>query len=149
MIFGFIPSDDASFRAVCMLLAQHPQYANVPLRRTPGILHAVQSRQVFAAVEGDELAGVVLWKETSGSVAREAIANHQLPHSSLCQSRGDSLVATAFLASSIETGRALWSAFLKAHQGKVVLYERHKRDAESLPVFKWVDKSGRLMGHDI
>src|SRR5690606_17460450 len=117
MICGFISQDDASFRAVCMLLAQHPQYANLPLRRTPEILRAVQSRQVFAAVQGNELTGAVLWKETSDVVAREAVAKRQLPDASQCQPRGDALVATAFLALSNETGRVLWNTFLKTYQG--------------------------------
>jgi hypothetical protein len=41
-------------------------------------------RQVFAAVEGDDLIGVVIWKETSIDVARQAIAKRQLPHPSMC-----------------------------------------------------------------
>jgi hypothetical protein len=149
MICSFISQDDASFRAVCMLLAQHPQYANVPLRRTLDILRAVQSRQVFAAVEGNELLGVVIWKETGAEAARQAIARRQLPAPSACQDRGDVLVATAFLARSIEVGRTLWTTFLKTHQGRVVLYERHRLEAQSRPVFKWMDKSGRSMGPDV
>lgn len=146
---GFISRDDASFRAVCMLLAQHAQYANLPLRRAPEILRAVQLGQVFGAVDGSDLIGVVSWKETSDHVAREAVARRQLPPSSACLPHGDALVATAFLARSNEAGRLLWEAFLKAHQGRTILYERHKLKTHSLPVFKWMDKAGRLMGRDI
>lgn len=149
MMCGFLSQDDASFRVVCMFLAQHQPYANLPLRRIPEILQAVQSRQVFVAVEDKELIGVVLWKETSDDVARQAITQRELPHSSACQSHGEALVATAFVALSNEAGRMLWDAFLKKHQGRIILYERHKPKADSLSVFKWIDKAGRLMGRGV
>ena len=149
MTSGFIAPDDASFRAICMLLAGHPQYASLPLRRVPEILRAVRARHVFAAVEGTRLRGVILWTEASNDTARRAIGLRKLPAPAECADRGEALVTTAFFAESIPIGRRLWDDFLLTHRGRTILYERHKTVAGAAPVFKWMDKAGRLMGPQV
>lgn len=149
VIYGFIAPDDASFRAVCMLFAEHPQYADMPFRRVPEILRAVQSGHVFAAVDQQKLVGFYIWTRTSDDVARQAIDSRKLPHPSVCGRHGQALVATAFVAPSAAVGRRLSEAFVKANHGSVILYERHRLGKDSPPSLKWVDRAGRHMGTDI
>lgn len=147
--FGTLANSDASFSALCLLLANHPMYAAIPMNKVNDISQAVKSGTVFGAAKDKNLAGAVLWKETSNEMAANAIANRRFPLSSAGQQKGDALAAIAFVAASPEVARRLWQEFLHVHEGRLIIYERHRPHHKASRVFKWIDKSGRPMGSHI
>jgi hypothetical protein len=145
-----LPADDASFRAVCVFLAQHPMYAQMPLRRTLEIFHAIKLGQTLVAIDDSKrLLGLVLWKECGAQAAREAVQARKMPGGRSIVDHGEAAIATAFMALDNETGRVLWDRFIEQQRGRVLLYERHRPGRAAAAIFKWIDKSGRLMGTDV
>lgn len=147
--YGPLTNNDASFRAICVLLAGHPVYANFPLWRVTEILRAVQLDQTFGAVNEGNLAGVVLWREISEETAKRAIANRAFPRSQDLLDRAPAIAAIGFMAESTSLANSLTDAFVRAHIGRTIVYERHRANAAAPAVFKWIDKSGRRMGGNI
>lgn len=147
--YGVLANSDASFRGICMFLAQHPSYASMPFRRAADVMLAVQRNQAFGAIEDGLLVGIVLWSEFGLAAAQGAIATHKMPPASVTLASGDALAATAFIGKTPEIALPLWKAFVSAHRGRPILYERHRPGHATPSKFKWIDRTGVPMGADV
>lgn len=147
--FGALANSDATFRAICVMIANHSSYASMPFRRATDILLAVQRNQAFGALDDGRLVGLVLWSAFTTEVAQQAIAACRLPGPSDLIANGDALAATAFVGETPDIVAPLWSSFVAAHRGRIILYERHRPGNAVPSLFKWIDKSGSPMGADI
>lgn len=150
MHFSPLAKDDASFRAISLLMAQQPTYANVPISRMLELFHAVRLGQAFGAIDdGNRLLAVVLWRELSDELARRCIAERKLPSAELCVDHGEAILITALVALDPSCLEQLSDKFVAHNAGKTVLYERHRPEVGKPAQFKWIDKSGRRMGPDL
>lgn len=147
--YGVLSNSDATFRGICMFFAHHPSYASMPFRRAADVLLAVQRNQCFGAIEDGRLVGIVLWSEFSADAAKRAIASRALPPAAVTVANGEALAATAFVGATPDIVSPLWKAFVTAHCGRPILYERHRLGHVAPSLFKWIDKSGRPMGANI
>lgn len=147
--YGVLSNSDATFRGICMFFAHHPSYASMPFRRAADVLLAVQRNQAFGVIEEGNLAGIVLWSEFGIDAAQSAIATHTLPPAAVTVANGDALAATAFIGRTPEIALPLWKAFVTAHRGRPILYERHRPGHATPSLFKWIDRAGTPMGADV
>jgi hypothetical protein len=147
--FGTLANSDATFRGICVMISDHSSYASMPFQRVTDILLAVQRNQAFGALDDGRLVGLVLWSALTTEVAQQAIAARRLPGPGDLIGNGDALAATAFAGETLDIATLLWSSFVAAHRGRIILYERHRPGNAVPSLFKWIDKSGSRMGADI
>jgi hypothetical protein len=146
---GSLPPNDGSFRAICMLFAQHPLYSKVPLSRSVEILDAVRNGTNHCLMIDGRLVGAILFKEISDEVARNAISQRRMPKAgeiSAVPGR-DALAATSFIAPSAQLVRPLWEHFTARYRSRLILYERHTPGRPTR--FAWVDREGRNRGRAV
>jgi hypothetical protein len=147
MQYGALSNTDASFRAVCMLLANHPLYAQMPVGRLLEFRDLIDRRQTFCALEDNVLAGLVAWHAVSSEVARRAIAERRWPGGKLAVGDGGGLLLSAFIAPARDEALTFFRRFSAEMRGKILVLQRHYPSRP--PRFVWVDRGGKRLGRDL
>jgi hypothetical protein len=145
--FGSLSANDTSFRALTLLLATHPSYANIPMVCAVDVWSALQSSKNLSVVRNESLVGTILWRDVSRTTAARCICERRLPRADEAIAVGEAAVATAFIAPGPAEVSALWEKFKAVQAGKVVMYERHRAGRPSR--FTWLDRTGRRFGDQI
>jgi hypothetical protein len=147
MQYGPLSPDDPSFRALCMLLAHDPMYANIPVRRLIEFHELIQRRHTFCAIDGNTLKGAIAWQPMSSEDARRAIGKRAWPADDFVVGDGGSLLLLAFIAPSADQALPFFRRFVSANRGKILVLQRHYASRASRLL--WIDRSGRYLGPEL
>ena len=114
-----------ALRAVLLMLAADPQYANASIGVVRTIDRSVGRDQYYLLMHEGRALGAILWCEISAATRDACLRDKRGPALEEALGAGDAIFCTAIVSRSPEAVRMLWRMFIDANKHRDILYERH------------------------